>query len=391
MEHMRIVRGRSNMVEVRTSWCGNAFAVVTLALLLFSLPAQAVDTVYMDPNGNDLNDGTSPAISQPSGAVRTLCRVQELLDARTDRTQDVEVRIAQGIYNEPGVRWRHYRPGHTISFIPLDYDPGEGIKDIAGRPIFRRSDVNSATACTSDAKGYWFVAGRKNSYDLGGDKNLIFRYLQVERYAPGGIWFDGGTTVDNDGVTVPTSTGINHNIVFGMMFYRLGSKLNDWGNGRGAIITANSSDNLFQYNHFVQIENRPDEISLIHGVYLGHHSNGNIIVSNRFDMVSGDPIRTRNDSNDNHFFNNTFVRSGYAAYYSEWFCDQDCVDTDPVNRDRECASHGNVFFDNYLESGYSGNAQGLWLLTPAGLNYAGGAGCDNEGQVRLSTYGNTRP
>lgn len=364
-----------------------ALRCVSGALLLCSLPAMSAETIYMAPDGLDSNPGRSS-----TAAVKTLCRVQAILDASTNKDQDVEVRIKQGVYYEPGVRWRHYRAGHSISFMPIDWDPGEGIQDIAGRPIFRRAQVTAGERCQTDAKEYWFFAGVKNSLDPGGPKNLIFRYLQVQDYVPGGISFDGETEVTN-GITVPKTAGVNNNTVFGMMFYRLGTKWNTSNNpdtgGRGAIITSNSSGNTFQYNHFVQIENRADEISLIHGIYLANHSNDNVADSNRFDRVSGDPIRTRNDSNSNVFINNDFIRSGYSAYYSEWFCDGTCPATHGIGR--ECASHNNEFKYNYLESGYEGNAQGLWLLTPAGLNYAGGVGCDNEGQVRLDTQGNIRP
>lgn len=122
-------------------------------------------------------------------------------------------------------------------------------------------------------------------------------------------------------------------------------------------------------------------------MYLAHWSKRNIVAANRFYMVSGGPMRTRNDSNDNDVYSNTFERAGVGAYYSKWFCDSGCVADNPGSP-RECASHGNVFHENNLVSGYSGGDLSVWALTPPGIDYPGGAGCDNGGQKRLRTWGN---
>ena len=98
-------------------------------------------------------------------------------------------------------------------------------------------------------------------------------------------------------------------------------------------------------------------------------------------------MRTRNDSNDNDIYANTFERTGTAAY-SEWFCDAACVAANP-GHGRECASHGNVFHENAVVSSYSGGTLSTWTLTPPGIDLTGGTGCDNEAQKRLRTYGNT--
>lgn len=378
MTYSNTVPASTPLVRKLHSRCGKILAAVAAALCLslVAIPAAvaSVFTIYMHPDGSDTYDGATP-----QAAIKTLKRAEEIL-AANDPNSDVEIRIAQGIYVAPTTVWRYYIPGHSISFIPQDYDPGDGINDIAGRPIFR----------SDGTIGYWFSARLPKNHP-GGDTNLEFRYLQVEKYSAGGIQLYGGVETVN-GITVPATAGVNNNTIFGMKFYKLGSKHNCTAGaaGRGAINTWNSSNNLIQYNHFIRNENQSFEVALIHGIYLAHHSNGNEIVSNRFDTISGDPIRTRNDSNNNDIHDNTFVLSGNAAYYSEWFCDQDCVDSHP-GHGRECASHGNTFFDNYLESGYKGNAQSMWDLAPGGLNYPGGPGCDNENQPRLDTGGNTRP
>lgn len=350
-----------------------ALMMSVVGALASAAPARAAEVfvVYLSPTGSDGADGRTPAT-----AVRSLVRAEEILRAAAPQT-DVEVRIAQGTYVAPRTYWRYYVPGHTISFMPIDYEYGDGAADIAGRPVFR----SDGTA------GFWFSA-RLPSGHSGGDTNLRFYYLQVERYSSGGLEFNGGTVTDSNGVRRPATAGVNRNTVFGMVFRELGTRYNSASTGYGGIDAVNSSDNLIENNHFLYNENAGSDASLIHGVYLAHHSSRNVVRNNRFLRITGDPMRTRNDSNNNDIYGNTFERTGRYAYYSEWFCDTACQASNPGNP-RECASHGNVFHDNDTISGYAGGAVSLWELTPAGLDYAGGTGCTNDGQPRLRTYGNT--
>ena len=353
-----------------------AGAAVALAALALGPPANAAAddaafVVYLDPAGSDANDG----LTSTTG-VKTLQRAQAILTAAAPQT-DVEVRIKQGTYVAPTTNWRFYVAGHTISFMPIDYEYGDGAADIAGRPLFR----SDGTA------GYWF-SGRLPDGHPGGDTNLRFYYLQVERYSMGGLTINGGYEPNSLGVSVPSTAGANHNTFFGMVFQNLGSKHSSAGYAYGGIDLVNSSDNRIQNNHFLHNENTGGAAGLVHGIYLAHWSKRNTVTANRFYYISGEPMRTRNDSNDNDIYGNTFERTGTVSYYSEWFCDASCVSENP-GHGRECASHGNVFHDNNTISGYSGRDLSWWGLTPGGNTYAGGAGCDNEGQPRIRTYGNT--
>jgi hypothetical protein len=280
------------------------------------------------------------------------------------------------MYVAPPTNWQFYVPGHTISFMPVDYEYGDGADGIAGRPLFRSNGTG----------GYWFAA-RLADENPGGDTNLRFYYLQVERYSQGGIMLSGGTQTNAQGVTVPSNAGMNHNTVFGMMFQNLGSKYAS-GSAYGGITAINSSDNRIQNNHLLHLENTGSASGQVHGVYLAHWSKRNVITGNRFLYITGEPMRTRNDSNDNDIYGNSFERTGTASFYSEWFCDASCVADNP-GHGRECASHGNFFHDNTTISGYNGSHISWWGLQPADNNYAGGAGCDNEGQPRIRTAGNT--
>lgn len=333
--------------------------------------ADGVFTVYMDAAGSDAADGLTPATG-----VKTLNRVQQVLAAAAPQT-DVEVRIKQGTYVAPTSTWQYYVPNHTVTFLPIDYVYGGGATSIAGRPVFR----------SDGSAGYWLKASWPSG-SVGGDTNLRFYYLQVELYSQGGLAISGATTKNSLGVTVPSNAGANHNTVFGMVFTKLGSKYSSAGFAYGGVDMVNSSDNLIKNNHFTYEENTGSDYGLIHGVYLAHWSKRNTVTGNEFAYISGGPMRTRNDSNDNDIYGNKFTRTGTVAYYSEWFCDADCVAANP-GHGRECASHGNVFHDNNTISGYYGSDISWWDLSPDGNSYAGGTGCDNEGQLRVRTYGNT--
>lgn len=350
------------------------FVVASLACGMLGVTgaAQAAEvfTIHLSPTGSDSNSGLSAG-----SPLKTLARAQVVLAAQAPQS-DVEIRIKQGVYVAAPLVWNTYVPGHTITFLPIDYEYGEGIGGIAGRPVFRGNG----------AGGYWLSA-RLPSGHPDGATLLRFYYLQVERYGNGGLQLRGGTGQNAQRITTPTNAGVNRNTVFGMMFTELGSAYGS-ATGYGAVNLQNSSDNLIRNNHFVRIVNDSSERGLVHGVYAAHHSKRNHIVANKFSYVSGDPVRTRNDSNDTIAEDNTFTRSGSGASYSEWFCDAACVAAHP-GHGRECASHGNFFRRNDTGTGYSGGSISLWALMPPGLDTTGGSGCNNEGQPRLRTANNT--
>jgi hypothetical protein len=317
--------------------------------------------VYLAPDGSDNNDGTGP-----DRAVRSLDAAQRVIAAARPGT-DVEVRIQHGTYVAPPVQWTTYVPGHTITFLPIDYELGEGTAGIGSRPVFRGDGRN----------GFWLRATQQPA-----GAPLSFYFLQVEGYSSGGIAFDGAPAPGTRQDTAP-ATG---NTVYGMAFRRLGSKYVRSGVGYGAIDLINSRNNVIQNNSFEYLENlgNAGQENLVHGVYLSHHSSSNLIRNNRFLLISGDPIRTRDDSNENKIFANTFTRTGASAYFSDWFftTDHPKKHTAAV----ECASRANAFYNNKLNSGYRGRVDVLWI-SPLGNSYAA-SGCDNNGQGRVHAWGN---
>lgn len=279
---------------------------------------------------------------------------------------DVEVRIQQGTYVAAPVQWTTYVPKHTITFLPIDYELGEGRAGTSGRPIFRGDGKN----------GFWLRAIQQPA-----DARLSFYFLQVEGYSAGAISFDGGRTPN----ARPATTPGNGNSIYGMAFRRLGSKHVRSGVGYGAIDLINSRDNIIQNNSFEYLENfGRNEENLIHGVYLSHHSSANLIRNNRFYQISGDPIRTRDGSNENKIFGNTFTQTGASAYFSDWFSTGDHArkNGNPL----ECASHGNLFYNNKLNSGYRGRVE-VAGTSPLSAAYAS-SGCTNNTQARVRSWGN---
>ncbi len=339
------------------------------ALVLVAAPAQAtvVYTVWMSPAGADTNDGSQAA------PVASLARVQDILRVAAPAS-DVEIRIWQGTYTTGQLTWDFYIPGHYITFMPADYEIGENVTGIVGRPVFQ----------SDGTPGYWLVAKIPTSY-VGGDltSRLRFYYLQIQGYGQGGLSLYGRTSTVN-GFKIPTS-GLDGNTVAGMFFLNLGSA---WGNGvgYGGVSLTNSSNNFIGNNHFRHLENVAPSPAAIHGIYALHGSSGNTIRGNAFYAISGHPMRVRNQSNANNVSANTFTLTGGAGY-SDWFCDQACVDANPGSV-LECASQADLFHDNTLASAYDGGPLTEIYLFPPGLDNPGPAGCPALSGPRVTAYGN---
>lgn len=328
--------------------------------------ADAAFVIYLAPRGANVNDGRTQET-----AVRTLERVEQIA---ATATTDVEVRIAQGTYNIGHTKWDTYIPGHTITFMPVDYQTGEGVDSIADRPVFRGGGAD-----------WWFEA-RLPAGHPGGVTGLRFYYLQVEQYARGGILIHGGyTTVD--GMRVPSTTGANGNTFYGMYFRQLGSAWTSAeGFGVGAIDLVNSSDNLIRANHFTYLMNSTPDESHIHGVYAAHGSSRNQIMNNSFRYITGAPVNFRNASNANEVTGGTFQYAGIKSYYSEFFCGPTCQITHTGGG--ECPSQNNQFYDNDLISGYHGDDIPLVLLYPADVTHAAAPDAVGACGSRVYVHGN---
>jgi hypothetical protein len=345
---------------------------------LRAAPAAATTlTVYLAPaskGGSDQHNGLSPA-----SPVLTLARAQQVLQQHKP-SGDVQIRIDQGTYVTGQTRWTFYVPGHTISFLPINYVIGHG-RPPGGDPAF--VDTSSHGAHTA---GWWLQAQEPASVPLrdGGTTGLRFYYLRIEDYT-NGISLDGqaGHASQSHGMYIKPSIGVNGNSVSGMTFSDIGDQFAPGQTGLGAILLTDSSGNHITNNTFDHIENASATAGKIHGIYVTHFSSSNTITANLFTTISSFAVKVRDRSNFNDVERNRFNATGGGSAYRDEFCDAACVRANPGTA-RQCASYGNRFFNNTI------GAQNAWSLSPPGLTYAGGPGCSiPRGQQRLTAGGNT--
>jgi hypothetical protein len=376
-----------------------------IATVMFALPAAVVaaspaaaagtQTIYMNAAGDDARDGATAAT-----AVRSLVRVQQLI-AAGPLDLDVEVRIHAGTYVAQGIVWQTYRPGHTISFMPDDYEYGEGAGGIAALPVFENKRASGSGRYIT---GAWFYACAGNAGQPlaeGGTSGLRFYYLRVQYYANAALSLDGSAGSCGGGYQpssppgLPSARGLNGNTVFGMRFTRIGNAYTgglcdnpDFQRcGYGGIVLTESSDNRIENNHFVDLRN--SENSYIHAIYVTHKSSRNRFAGNQVTGVSSEPVKVRDGSNFNSFEQNVFGANGFVrsspsmAHYRE-----------EVNEAAdECASYHTRFAGNNLGTYLIGSTANLpsWVITPSGATYKGAPACPSlpAGEVRLITANNT--
>ena len=347
-------------------------------------PATPTLTVYLAPankGGSDSHTGLTT-----SSPILTLARAQQVLTRIQPKT-DVQVRIEQGTYVAGETDWTFYIPGHTISFMPVNYVLGQG-RPPGGDPMF---------AETPQHFWWWFHALEPASATAplhnGGTTGLRFYYLEIKGYA-NGIGLDGQTghpSVNKQGMYILPSAGVNGNSVTGMTFIDIGDKFGPGKgiDGFGAILLTNSSHNFISNNTFDTIENTGSTTGQIHGIYDTHFSSSNTITLNKFEAISAEAIKVRDRSNFNVIEHNTFISTGGVSAYRDQFCDQACVNANP-GTSRQCASYGNKFYFNAIGTAFLGGQQSAWSLDPPGQLYAGNSGCSiPRGEQRLFAGSNT--
>ena len=333
-------------------------------------------TIYLAPaakGGKDTHTGLTS-----SSPILTLAHAQQVLKGLTP-TGNVTVRITQGTYVASAVTWSFYVPGHTVSFMPVNYVGGG--RPPGGDPVF----VDPTSKGTHIGQT-WFTAilpPSPSPLHNGGNTGLRFYYLAIEDYTQG-ISFNGqpGHSWHNSTFYVQPSTGVNDNDVSGMTFHDIGDLFAPAQTGYGVILFTDSSHDDIYNNTFDDIYNSGDTDQL-HGLYITHFSSSNTIDKNLFEDTNGEAVKVRDRSNDNNIFDNTFNATGGVAAYLDDFCNQQCVNGASPKKYRECASYGNRFADNIIHTGT------WWDLIPPGETNAGGAPCSiPAGNVRLHTAGN---
>jgi hypothetical protein len=332
--------------------------------------------IYLAPasqGGKDSNTGLTS-----SSPILTLAHAQQVL-TKLNPTGNVTIRIKQGTYVASAITWSFYVPGHTVSFMPANYTGGG--RPPGGDPVFADPTANGTHVGQT-----WFTAilpPAPSPLHNGGNTGLRFYYLDIEDYTQG-ISFNGqaGHSWHNQTFYVQPSAGVNDNDVSGMTFNDIGDSFAPSQTGYGVILFTDSSDDAISNNTFDDIYNSGDTDQL-HALYITHFSSSNTVDKNLFENTNGEAVKVRDRSNFNDIFSNTFKATGGVAAYLDDFCDQQCVNGASPKKYRECASYGNRFADNTIETG------AWWDLIPPGETYAGGAPCAiPKGDERLHTAGN---
>jgi hypothetical protein len=333
-------------------------------------------TIYLAPasqGGKDSNTGLTS-----SSPILTLAHAQQVL-TKLNPTGNVTIRIKQGTYVASAITWSFYVPGHTVSFMPANYTGGG--RPPGGDPVFADPTANGTHVGQT-----WFTAilpPAPSPLHNGGNTGLRFYYLDIEDYTQG-ISFNGqaGHSWHNQTFYVQPSAGVNDNDVSGMTFHDIGDSFAPSQTGYGVILFTDSSDDAISNNTFDDIYNSGDTDQL-HALYITHFSSSNTVDKNLFENTNGEAVKVRDRSNFNDIFSNTFNATGGVAAYLDDFCDQQCVNGASPKKYRECASYGNRFADNTIETG------AWWDLIPPGETYAGGTPCTiPSGDQRLHTAGN---
>ena len=370
-------RCRSMLVSLAVAAIVGGGSVPAWAAAKADAPARPGNvTIYLAPaskGGKDSNTGLTS-----SSPILTLAHAQQVL-TQLNPAGNVTVRITQGTYVADAITWSFYVPGHTISFMPVNYLGGG--RPAGGDPVF----VDPTSKGTHIGQT-WFTAilpPAPSPLHDGGNTGLRFYYLDVEDYTQG-ISFNGqaGRSWHNNTFYIQPSSGVNDNDVSGMTFHDIGDLFAPAQTGYAVILFTDSSHDDIYNNTFDDIYNSGDTDQL-HPLYITHFSSSNTVDKNLFEFTNGEAVKVRDRSNDNNIFDNTFNMTGGVAAYLDDFCDQQCVNGASPKKYRECASYGNRFADNTIDTGT------WWDLIPPGETYAGGAPCSiPTGNERLHTAGN---
>jgi hypothetical protein len=338
-------------------------------------------TIYMAPaskGGKDSNTGLT--LSSPLLNLFDVLRVLKQLSP----SGNVTVRIEQGTYVDIGITWNFYVPGKTISFMPVNYVPGNG-RPPGGDPVF--VDPLTGGKHPVHPAYTWFTAilpSAPSPLADGGNTGLRFYYLAIEDYTQG-ISFNGqaGHSWHNNSFYIKPSNGVNDNDVSGMTFYQIGDLYAPGWTGYGTVLLTDSSDDDIANNTFDEIKNTGIHDEL-HGLYITHFSSYNSVDNNLFEYTNGEAVKVRDRSNYNTVDSNRFIEAGGVSAYLDDFCNAACVSTASPKKYRECASYGNRFEYNAIYDGLP-----ISDLIPPGEHYAGGSGCSiPNGLERLYTHGN---
>ena len=257
--------------------------------------------IYMSPNGSSSNDGLSK-----NSSVATLTDVYNIIQkyykSFGSNLKDINIYIESGTYFNESTTW-----SFTENTFP-DYKGTINIQGVGTKPIFMGNGQTS----------FLIIKGNNTA-------KFNIKNIQINKPNEGGY---------NNGITL---RNINNSIIENVDFYRIGDYYTDNDEySYGAIRAFNSSNNKIYGCIFQDIQNKKGSY-LVHAIYLINDSSKNKIYENEIINCKPDPIRVRNNSNNNAVYKNTFKNSGVYSYMSVWY-----------NINEEKPAIGNSFYENKL-------------------------------------------
>ncbi len=279
------------------------------------LQAATLRVLYVSPTGNDTNDGLTVQT-----AVASLAGAQSKIEMPL--SHDYSIRVLPGTYRGHATRWWKTSANHRIHIIPHETQP----------PVFDGTVGN-------ETKTY-----RTRFFDLDPDPNgnpitnITISGLSIKNYVHHGIRL--GTTkgvhnscnrllnnqVDNIGDAfgechLVTVEGQVQNHINAASCVRLPNPTNNADidaadisceaqaggtlcKGYGALDLVSSSKNVLSRNISRDLINHVGTRGLIHGIYVAHISQDNLIQENYIRNCRGAAIKFRDACDNNHVIGN---------------------------------------------------------------------------------------
>lgn len=230
------------------------------------------------------------------------------------------------------------------------------------KPIFQK--CSGETSKCNPSFSTWFTLRQSN----GTKSNLVFKSLNIRFYEMA-ISFNGDRTL---------FTGFNsHNEISDVLFENIGK------DSTAIVRFVNSRNNVIKDSYFV----KGPGTQILHAVYLAHYSSNNKILNNRFEYISGDPIRIRDDSNNNLIDTNIFVRNSNGAAVVTWFCDK-ALFSDCTKPAAECPSFNNRVVNNTWDRlNFDGTKSKIQPVYDR-VKSSGMSGCSKSNLARITTSNN---
>lgn len=288
--------------------------------------------IYVDPNASQLLGEPEPNGLSPDRAVPSFEAAQEILIDK--KATNVRVLTRGGVYYlDKEILWTYDPPGGHITF---EAEPNTGEVVFNGSRmqslgVDEPADADAVAAGIVEAepkKGYCLTVTASQSGTTISGKT--FEYCSV-----GGIYING------------SSARANNIVIKNNLIRYLGNKhVASFGDmGFGGVHLKYGTGAKITNNKFYYLENTTASGN-IHGVYMSLSTHSTMISENRFGYISGDPIRTRDNSTKNIVDGNLFWRAGTYATFSDW------------RYGEEKCGRGNVFQNNKYGKSYYGRIFG---------------------------------